>query len=427
MPFQGLLFNLCMKSNLSFYIGMRYALSKRKEGFLSFISGFSFFAMAIGVMTLIVVLSVMNGFDSEIKNRLLNVIPHITLTDRDGMSAEQINRLSARLAKTNPQIKSITPYLESHAILAAENSQQAVMIRGISDSWASADLLKAKMLIGSIDDLQPRQFGILLGSQLIRQLGVSIGDQVELILPILSVTPLGAFPRSKRMTVMGVFEVGAQVDATTAFIHELDTRLLLRYQDAYPGLQIQLHDAFAADAIVQEMAETSSSGLDSQSWTAQMSTLFQAMRMEKTVVGLLLSVIIAVAAFNIIACLVLMVADKRKDIAVLRTLGARSDQIVKLFIIQGSIIGILGALFGLIVGCIVALSIGDIVSAIESFTGQSLFDPSIYMISALPSKLLLNDVLIVLFGATLTSLLATIYPAWRAGQILPAEAFRYDQ
>jgi lipoprotein-releasing system permease protein len=416
-----------MKSNLSFYIGMRYALSKRKEGFLSFISGFSFFAMAIGVMTLIVVLSVMNGFDREIKHRLLNVIPHITLTDRNGLSTAQINQLSAQLAQASPQISSITPHLENHAMLAAEYRQQAAVVRGISDSWASADLLRDKMLIGSVDELQPRKFGILLGSQLIRQLGLSIGDQVELILPTLSVTPLGVFPRLKRMTVLGVFEVGAQVDATTAYIHEMDARLLMRYQDTYPGIQIQLHDPFAVDKTVEELAEILPSTLEKQSWTAQMSTLFQAMRMEKTVVGLLLSVVIAVAAFNIIACLVLMVADKRKDIAVLRTLGARSDQIVKLFIIQGSVIGILGALFGLIAGCIVALSIGDIISFVESITGQSLFDPSIYMISALPSKLLLNDVLMVVIGATLTSLLATIYPAWRAGQILPAEALRYDQ
>jgi lipoprotein-releasing system permease protein len=416
-----------MKSNLSFYIGMRYALSKRKEGFLSFISGFSFFAMAIGVMTLIVVLSVMNGFDREIKHRLLNVIPHITLTDRNGLSAQQINQLSTQLAQASPKISSITPHLENHAMLAAENRQQAVVVRGISDSWPSAELLGDNMLIGSVDDLQPRQFGILLGSQLIRQLGLSIGDQVELILPTLSVTPLGVFPRLKRMTVLGVFEVGAQVDATTAYIHEMDARLLMRYQDTYPGIQIQLYDPFAVDKILEELAEILPSTLEKQSWTAQMSTLFQAMRMEKTVVGLLLSVVIAVAAFNIIACLVLMVANKRKDIAVLRTLGARSDQIVKLFIIQGSAIGILGALFGLIAGCIVALSIGDIISFVESITGQSLFDPSIYMISALPSKLLLNDVLMVVIGATLTSLLATIYPAWRAGQILPAEALRYDQ
>jgi lipoprotein-releasing system permease protein len=427
VPLLGLLFNLCMKSNLSFYIGMRYALSKRKEGFLSFISGFSFFAMAIGVMTLIVVLSVMNGFDREIKHRLLNVIPHITLTDRNGLSAQQINQLSSQLAQASPKISSITPHLENHAMLAAENRQQAVVVRGISDSWPSAELLGDNMLIGSVDDLQPRQFGILLGSQLIRQLGLSIGDQVELILPTLSVTPLGVFPRLKRMTVLGVFEVGAQVDATTAYIHEMDARLLMRYQDTYPGIQIQLYDPFAVDKILEELAEILPSTLEKQSWTAQMSTLFQAMRMEKTVVGLLLSVVIAVAAFNIIACLVLMVANKRKDIAVLRTLGARSDQIVKLFIIQGSAIGILGALFGLIAGCIVALSIGDIISFVESITGQSLFDPSIYMISALPSKLLLNDVLMVVIGATLTSLLATIYPAWRAGQILPAEALRYDQ
>jgi lipoprotein-releasing system permease protein len=427
VPFLGLLFNLCMKSNLSFYIGMRYALSKRKEGFLSFISGFSFFAMAIGVMTLIVVLSVMNGFDREIKNRLLNVIPHITFTDPNGLTTEQINHLSSKLREVNPQIRSISPYVENHAMLAADNRQQAVVIRGISHLWSSADLLRDKMLMGAVDDLHPRQFGILLGSQLMRQLGLSIGDQVELILPTLSVTPVGAFPRLKRMTVLGVFEVGAQVDSTTAYIHELDARLLMRYQDTYPGIQLQLNDPFDADKVSNQVAAILPSTLDRQSWTAEMSTLFQAMRMEKTVVGLLLSVIIAVAAFNIIACLVLMVADKRKDIAVLRTLGARSDQIVKLFIIQGSAIGILGAFFGLIIGCLVGLFIGDIIAFVESITGQSLFDPSIYMISVLPSKLILNDVLMVVFGASLTSLLATIYPAWRAGQILPAEALRYDQ
>ena len=286
MPLLGLLFNLCMKSNLSFYIGMRYALSKRKEGFLSFISGFSFFAMAIGVMTLIVVLSVMNGFDREIKHRLLNVIPHITLTDRNGLSTQQIDQLSAQLAQASPQISSITPHLENHAMLAAENRQQAVVVRGISDSWPSAELLGDNMLIGSVDDLQSRQFGILLGSQLIRQLGLSIGDQVELILPTLSVTPLGVFPRLKRMTVLGVFEVGAQVDATTAYIHEMDARLLMRYQDTYTGIQIQLYDPFAVDKILEELAEILPSTLEKQSWTAQMSTLFQAMRMEKTVVGL---------------------------------------------------------------------------------------------------------------------------------------------
>jgi lipoprotein-releasing system permease protein len=427
VPLLGLLFNLCMKSNLSFYIGMRYALSKRKEGFLSFISGFSFFAMAIGVMTLIVVLSVMNGFDREIKNRLLNVVPHITITDPNNLSVDQIDTLSSQLAQAIPQIKSITPHLENHAMLAKNNRQRAVVVRGMSDSWATADLIGDKMLVGSVDDLQPRQFGILLGSQLIKQLGLSIGDQVELILPKFSVTPLGAFPRLKHMTVLGVFEVGAQVDAATAYIHEQDARTLLGFNKRYPGVQIQLENPFVVDEVIEDLTALLPKNLQIQSWTLQMATLFQAMRMEKTVVGLLLSVIIAVAAFNIIACLVLMVADKRKDIAVLRTLGARSDQIVKLFIIQGSAIGILGALFGLIVGCIVALSIGDIVSFVESIIEVSLFDPSIYMISVLPSKLLLNDVLMVVFGATLTSLLATIYPAWRAGQILPAEALRYDQ
>ena len=383
--------------------------------------------MAIGVMTLIVVLSVMNGFDREIKSRLLNVIPHITVTDRDGLSAEQINNLTVQLASVNQQISSITPHLESHGMLAVNSRQQGVLIRGIEHSWPSARLLDDKMRMGSVNELIPRQFGILLGSQLANQLGLSTGDQVELILPKLSVTPMGSFPRLKRMKVMGIFEVGVQVDAATAYIHEQDARTLLGFNKRYPGVQIQLDNPFVVDEVIEDLTALLPKNLQIQSWTAQMATLFQAMRMEKTVVGLLLSVIIAVAAFNIIACLVLMVADKRKDIAVLRTLGARSDQIVTLFIIQGSAIGILGALFGLVVGCLAALYIGDIVTFVETITGQSVFDPSIYMISALPSKLLLKDIAMVMFGATLTSLIATIYPAWRAGQILPAEALRYDQ
>lgn len=406
---------------------MRYALSKRKEGFLSFISGFSFFAMAIGVMTLIVVLSVMNGFDREIKNRLLNVIPHITVSHHNGFKAQQISNLSNQIIQVGEQITSITPYIEGYAMLASQRGQQGVLVKGVDNSWSSAELLSDKMLIGSIDELQPQHFGILLGSQLSKRLGLTIGDQVELILPKLSVTPIGTFPRLKKMTVIGLFEVGAQVDATTAYVHEQDARLLMQSNDAYPEIQIQLNDPFAVEAIVQQLAEVLPNSFQIKPWTEQMVTLFQAMRMEKTVVGLLLSVIIAVAAFNIIACLVLMVADKRKDIAVLRTLGARSDQIVKLFIIQGSVIGIFGALFGLIIGCLVALFIGDIVAFSEAIAGWSLFDPSIYMISVLPSKLLLKDVLMVAFGAILLSLLATIYPAWRAGQILPAEALRYDQ
>jgi len=416
-----------MKSNLSFYIGIRYALSKRKEGFLSFISGFSFCAMALGVMTLIIVLSVMNGFDQEIKQRLLNVIPHVIIKQEKGLSRQDIDQLSARLLASDSSIQSIMPFVEDFAMLGHQSRQQAVSLKGIDSGWSSANPIAKHMLIGSVSNLQAGEFGILLGSQVARKLNVSMGESIEVILPTLSVTPLGAFPRLKMMKVMGVFEVGAQVDAATAYIHEQDARLLLQLGDNYQGIQLRLINPLIAGDVIASIDVDIIKGYQLELWSDQMTTLFQAMRMEKMVVGLLLSAIIAVAAFNIVACLILMVSDKRKDIAVLRTLGARSDQIVKLFIIQGSAVGMVGVVLGLILGCLISLFIGDILFFFEMLTGNHVFDPAIYMISALPSKLLLKDVLIIVVGASLISILATIYPAWRAGQVLPAEALRYDQ
>ena len=364
-----------MKSNLPLYIGIRYALSKRKEAFLSFISGFSFCAMALGVMTLIVVLSVMNGFDREIKQRLLNVIPHITLKHNNTISPEQVEQISQQLTAQKLRITAAMPMLESYAMLANSSRQQAVLLKGLDATWPSTELLSDNMLLGDISQLQQQKYGILLGSQAARKLGVGVGDTVEVILPNLLVTPMGSFPRLKMMQVIGLFEVGAQVDATTAFIHERDARKLFQLGENYQGLQLLLEDPYLAQSIVGSITSDLPEAITIESWDEQMATLFQAMRMEKLVVGLLLSAIIAVAAFNIIACLVLMVANKRKDIAVLRTLGARSDQIVKIFIIQGSAIGLVGVVLGLILGCIMAFFIGDIVSFIELVSGSHMFDP----------------------------------------------------
>lgn len=427
VPIQALLFNLCMNSNLSFYIGIRYALSKRREGFLSFISGFSFCAMAIGVMTLIIVLSVMNGFDREIKQRLLNVIPHISIKQDSSISPQQFEMLAQQLVSSQKDINSAMPILESYAMLANNSAQQAVLLKGIDSSQPSARLLSEHILIGDINQLQPRAYGILLGSQVARILGVGVGDTVEVILPKLSVTAVGTFPRLKMMRVTGLFEVGAQVDATTAYINQHDAQRLFQLGNNYQGIQLVLEDPFTAHTVIDTVAANIPKDMAVQSWTEQMASLFQAMRMEKLVVGLLLSAIIAVAAFNIIACLVLMVADKRKDIAVLRTLGARSDQIVKIFIIQGSAIGIVGVVLGLVLGCIISIYIGDIVAFIEQLTGWYIFDPAVFMINSLPSKLVLSDIILVVLGSSIISILATIYPAWRAGQVLPAEALRYDQ
>jgi lipoprotein-releasing system permease protein len=309
-------------------------------------------------------------------------------------------------------------------MLSYESEQAGVMVQGIDSSWANAELVRDHMIAGHLQQLQPGEFGIVLGSQLARQLNTFVGDRLQLTLPEVSISPAGIFPRLKRFVVMGVFTVGAQVDASLAFIHQRDARKLLRLGDHYQGVQLQMHNAYDADQwlLTRDLPEWRW-----RSWTEQMGTLFQAMRMEKMVVSLLLSVIIAVAAFNIIASLVLMVADKRKDIAVVRAMGASSGLVVKIFVVQGMAVGMMGIIVGTALGSLLAYFIGDIVAFMEALTGVYLFDPSVYLISALPSRLLWSDVAIVTSCAGLISFLATLYPAWRAGQVLPAEALRYEQ
>ncbi|MBT4832473.1 MAG: lipoprotein-releasing ABC transporter permease subunit [Porticoccaceae bacterium] len=413
-----------MFKNLPLFIGLRYTRSKRREGFVSFISGFSVFAMALGVIALIVVLSVMNGFDGEIKQRLLRVVPHITGVGPEPLSLAQIAELEQRLLGDESTVAAVIPMVQTYAMLSYESEQAGVMVQGIDSSWANAELVRDHMIAGHLQQLQPGEFGIVLGSQLARQLNTFVGDRLQLTLPEVSISPAGIFPRLKRFVVMGVFTVGAQVDASVAFVHQQDARKLLRLGDHYQGVQLQMHNAYDADQwlLTQDLPEWRW-----RSWTEQMGTLFQAMRMEKLVVSLLLSVIIAVAAFNIIASLVLMVADKRRDIAVVRAMGASSGLVVKVFVVQGMAVGFMGIIVGTTLGSLLAYFIGDIVALMEALTGVYLFDPSVYLISALPSRLLWSDVAIVISCAGLISFLATLYPAWRAGQVLPAEALRYEQ
>lgn len=413
-----------MFNNLPLFIGLRYTRSKRREGFVSFISGFSLFAMALGVMALIVVLSVMNGFDAEIKQRLLRVVPHITAESPEPISVQQIRDLEQRLLADDSKVAAVVPMVQNYAMLSHGAEQAGVMVQGIDTSWPTAQLVKDYMVAGHIEQLEPGEFGIVLGSQVARRLGLFVGDRVQLTLPDVNITPAGVFPRLKRFVVVGVFKVGAQIDASAGFIHHQDARKLLRLGDRYQGVQLQMHNAYDAD---QWVLNQPTSDWRWHSWSEKMGTLFQAMRMEKMVVSLLLSVIIAVAAFNIVASLVLMVADKRKDIAVVRALGASSAMVTSIFVVQGMAVGIMGIVLGTVLGLLLAYSIGDLVAAFETLTGLYLFDPSVYLISALPSKILFADVATVIGCAMVISLLATLYPAWRAGQVLPAEALRYDQ
>jgi lipoprotein-releasing system permease protein len=414
-----------MRANLPLFIGLRYIRSKRSSGFVSFISVLSFIAMALGVMALIVVLSVMNGFDHELKKRILNVVPHATVSNEAGL--QDWRTLGNRLLGIEG-VDGFAPFIEGYGLLSSSALSQGVLVQGIDPvEEAKVSPISQQMVVGQVEYLVPGDYGILLGNLLARSLGVMVGDSVILSLPELSVTPAGIFPRYKRFIVRGVFQVGAQVDNGLAFIHYQDAQKLYRLGDKVNGVKLRVTDPFDVDEIVPFVGKKIEKSLYVKTWTGEMSSLFQAIKMEKKVVGVLLAAIVAVAAFNIIASLVLMVADKRRDIAVLRTLGAKANTISAIFMVQGSAIGILGVMTGAVLGCVLAMSIGDIVSWIEQLVGFQVFDPNIYFISQLPSKLLWQDVLLVSCLGVFLSILATIYPAKRAAQVLPAEALRYDQ
>ena len=425
-----------MLTNLPLFIGLRYMRSKRRDSFVSFISLFSLAAMALGVTALIVVLSVMNGFDREIKMRLLRVVPHVTVTSPQGLDRAQINQFEAELkvgGEDAPvQVLSVVPMLQSFVMGSSKGNQTGLVLQGIDPESRTGEKLAENMISGYVGQLQAGEFGVVIGSQVARKLDLFVGDRLQLTLPSVTVTPAGVFPRIKRVTVTGIFQVGAQVDASVVFIHYRDGQKLLRLGDRFQGVQLELSDAFVADNWLAAQTEKNfldgslNDDLQWRTWSDTMGTLFQAMRMEKVIVSLLLSVIIAVAAFNIVASLVLMVSDKRKDIAVIRTLGATSGTVMKIFVVQGLAVGSLGILAGTLLGCLLAYFVGDIVAGLEALSGSYIFDPSIYLISALPSEIIVSDVAMVVGGALVISFLATLYPAWRAGKVLPAEALRYD-
>ncbi|BFM07459.1 lipoprotein-releasing ABC transporter permease subunit [Halioxenophilus aromaticivorans] len=413
---------------LPLFIGLRYLKAKRRNQFISFVSIFSLLGMAFGCFALVVVLSVMNGFDDQIKRRILSVVPHGFVEQPGGV--DDWAGLSKHVDEV-PGVVASAPYIEGFGLLTRSYGIQGIQVQGIEPvAEASVSQVAEKMLVGSLDALQPGGYGIVIGRLLARYLGVTTGDKVVLVLPQVSITPAGAFPRQKRMTVVGVFEVGAKQDQSLALINLQDAQKLYRRARAADGLRVKTLDLYSAQqtmaAIENQLAGKDAGEITAKDWSQTQGALFQAVKMEKVVVGSLLMIIVAVAAFNIITSLVLMVSDKRSNIAVLRTMGMAPAQVMLTFMAQGTAVGVIGIVTGCALGSLVGIYIGDIVGWVESITHTNLFDPNVYFVSKLPSVWRWQDTLIVATAGLAMSVIATVYPAYQAAKIHPAEALRYD-
>ena len=406
-----------MSARLAAFVGLRYATSNRGRGYLSFVSAFALGAMAIGVLVLILVMSVMNGFEGEIRRRMLDVVPHATLAPVGGLDDWRSFRDSARL----PPGVTAVPYVEGQALIGFGGAAAPAVVYGLEPETI-AERIAGHVIAGDPGALAPGEFGIVVGQLLARDLGVVPGDRLLLTLPELSITPAGAFPRVKRVTLVGVFRVGGQSDQGLAFVHLADAQALYRRGHRVDGLRFSLPDPTDSDAL--GAVADAFPGQRVATWQDDAADLLRALRLEKTVVALLLSVIVAVAAFNVIAALVLMVNEKRAAIGVLRGFGAQRATVAAIFNVQGCVLGLTGIALGGVAGCLLAVELPGLVARIEDLTGLRIFDPELFFISRLPSELRWPDVLLVCLGASLLTALATLYPAWRAARLDPVEAIQ---
>ena len=412
-----------MLKNIPLYIGLRYTRAKRRNQFISFVSAFSLLGMALGVMALIIVLSVMNGFDREMKQRILSVIPHGFIDQQPQMQDWQA---VARQVEQHPEVVATAPYIGGFALISYDRGVESIQLQGIlPEAENRVSVLEQHMIVGSSTDLRPGEFGIVMGRLLARSLGIAPGDKVNLTLSDINITPAGVFPRTRPFTLVGVFEVGAQVDQTLAMIHIDDAKRLFRYQGVQ-GLHVKVTDIYRAGPVMGELAGDFGDSYTVKDWSQTQGSLFQAVKMEKIVIAALLCIIIAVAAFNIVSSLVLMVADKRSDIAVLRTLGLNARQVMAIFVVQGSAVGVAGTLIGALIGCVVAQTLNRIMNFFEALFGWQIFNPDVFFITQLPSVLMWQDVAFICGLALTLSVVATLYPAYRAAKIEPAEALRYE-
>ena len=408
------------------FIGLRYTRAKRRNHFISFISAISMLGIMLGVMALIVVLSVMNGFHKEVRERILGMASHATISGVSGELSDwqEVMEQASRF----PHVVGEAPYVEGQGMLISGQKVSGVLLRGIQpeQEGAVSEVITA-IDSGSIEDLKAGGFGIVLGRELALVLGVGVGDKVTLVTPQINVTPAGIMPRLKRFDVVGVFEVGmGDYDRGVAILHIQDAAKLMRLGDAVTGVRLKLDDLYLAPEVSRDLALKMGGYYRISDWTMQHRNFFAALQTEKRMMTIILSLIVAVAAFNIVSTMVMVVTDKQSDIAILRTLGASPGTVMRIFMVQGATLGVVGNILGVIFGVWLAFNVEEIVSGIEGLLGIDFLDPSIYYISKLPSDPQVGDVMFIGIAAFVITLLATLYPAWRAARTQPAEALRYE-
>jgi lipoprotein-releasing system permease protein len=407
-------------------VGLRYTRARRRNRFIGINSLVSMIGIGVGVWALIVVLSVMNGFQKEVRTRILGIVSHVQISGADSRLPEW--REVAEQAAKHPRVIATAPFVQGQAMLSAGRAVRGALVRGIEPVQEERVAEFAKhMRAGSLDALKPGEFGMVVGGDLARALGVIPGDKVALIAPQGVVTPAGLIPRLKQFTLVGTFDAGfGEADGGLVLVHIKDAQALYQLGDAATGVRLKLDDLFAARTVARELMASLPQDVFAADWTRSHANFFRAVEIEKRLMFIILSIIILVAAINIISTLVVAVADKQADIAILRTLGAAPGSVMQIFIVQGMVIGVVGTLAGVGVGILTALNIDVIVPAIERALSIKFLSKDVYLIPDLPSDLQLGDVLAVSLMGLGLSFLATIYPSWRAARVNPAEALRYE-
>ena len=407
-------------------VGLRYTRAKRRNHFISFISLTSMAGIALGVAALIVVLSVMNGFQTELRARILGVASHAQITGVNSRLSDW--EAVAAKAKQHPRVRATAPFINAQGMLSAGQAVRGAIVRGVlpQQEDSVADIGK-HMRAGRLDALKAGEFGMVLGTDLARALGALPGDKVTLIAPQGQVTPAGLLPRLKQFTVVGLFEIGMfEYDSGLALIHLEDAQRLYQMDSTVSGVRLKLDDLFAARTVVRELLTTLGNDFYASDWTRSHANFFRAVEIEKRVMFIILTLIVAVAAFNIVSTLVMLVTDKQADIAILRTLGASPRSVMQIFVVQGALIGVIGTLIGVIGGVILAFNVDVAVPALEQVLGFKFLSKDVYYISELPSEVQPWDVATIGLVSLVLSFVATIYPSWRAARINPAEALRYE-